>query len=83
VFPDHDATYRTTLRNGVFSYVRDGSGDVTLTITVPRPTLAALAAGDPGAALSEGLTLDGDTTALQQVFGVLQPGDPDFNIVEP
>ena len=83
VFPDHDATYRTTLRNGVFSYVRDGSGDVTLTITVPRPALAALAAGDPGAALGAGLALDGDTTALQQVFGVLQPGDPDFNIVEP
>jgi len=83
VFPDHDATYRTTLRNGVFSYVRDGSGDVTLTLTVPRPALAALAAGDPGAALGAGLALDGDTTALQQVFGVLQPGDPDFNIIEP
>jgi len=83
VFPDHDATYRTTLRNGVFSYVRDGSGDVALTITVPRPALAALAAGDPGAALGAGLNLDGDATALQQVFGVLQPGDPDFNIVEP
>ena len=83
VFPDHDATYRTTLRNGVFSYVRDGSGDVTLTMIVPRPALAALAAGDPGAALGAGLTLDGDTMALQQVFGVLQPGDPDFNIIEP
>ena len=83
VFPDHDATYRTTLRNGVFSYVHDGSGDVTLTITVPRPALAALAAGDPSAALGAGLVLDGDATALQQVFGVLQPGDPDFNIVEP
>jgi alkyl sulfatase BDS1-like metallo-beta-lactamase superfamily hydrolase len=83
VFPDHGATYRTTLRNGVFSYVRDGSGDVTLTLTVSRPALVALAAGDPGAALSAGLALDGDTAALQQVFGVLQPGDPDFNIVEP
>jgi alkyl sulfatase BDS1-like metallo-beta-lactamase superfamily hydrolase len=83
VFPDHDATYRTTLRNGVFSYVRDGSGDVTLTITVPRLALAALAAGDPGAALGAGLVLDGDATALQQVLGVLEPGDPDFNIVEP
>jgi len=83
VFPDHDATYRTTLRNGVFSYVRGGSGDVILTLTVPRPALAALAAGDPGAALAAGLALDGDTTALQQVFGVLQPGDPNFNIIEP
>jgi alkyl sulfatase BDS1-like metallo-beta-lactamase superfamily hydrolase len=83
VFPDHGATFRTTLRNGVFSYVRDGSGDVALTLTVPRPALGALAAGDPGAALGAGLTLDGDTTVLQQVFGVLQPGDPAFNIIEP
>jgi len=83
VFPDHDATYRTTLRNGVFSYVRNGSGDITTTITVPGPALAALVAGDPGAALGAGLALEGDTTALQQVFGVLQPGDPDFNIIEP
>jgi alkyl sulfatase BDS1-like metallo-beta-lactamase superfamily hydrolase len=83
VFPDHGATFRTTLRNGVFSYVRDGSGDVALTLTVPKAALRALAAGDPGAALGAGLTLDGDPTVLQQVFGVLQPGDPAFNIIEP
>ena len=77
------SSVRAPLRNGVFSYVRDGSGDVTLTLTVPRPALAALAAGDPGAAPGAGLTLDGDATVLQQVFGVLQPGDPGFNIVEP
>ena len=83
VFPDHGATYRTTLRNGVFTYVRGGSGEVSLTLTVPRQALAALAAGDPGAALGAGLTLDGDAAVLQQVFGVLQPGDPAFNVIEP
>jgi alkyl sulfatase BDS1-like metallo-beta-lactamase superfamily hydrolase len=83
VFPDHGATYRTTLHNGVFSYARDGSGDVTLTLTVPRSALGALATGDLETARSAGLTLDGDPAALQQTFGVLQPGDPAFNIVEP
>ncbi|HYB16615.1 MAG TPA: alkyl sulfatase dimerization domain-containing protein [Streptosporangiaceae bacterium] len=83
VFPDHGATFRTTLRNGVFSYVRDRSGDVTLTITVPRPALGALATGDLGAAAAAGLTLDGDAAAVQQFLGVLQPGNPAFNIVEP
>ncbi|HTY73128.1 MAG TPA: alkyl sulfatase dimerization domain-containing protein [Actinomycetes bacterium] len=83
VFPDHGLTYRTTLRNGVFTYVRDGAGDVDLTLVVPRRALAALAAGDPGAAFAAGLTLDGDAAGLQQVLGVLQPGDHGFNIVEP
>jgi alkyl sulfatase BDS1-like metallo-beta-lactamase superfamily hydrolase len=83
VFPDHGATYRTTLRNGVFSYVRDGSGDVALTITVPGPALGALAVGDLAAAAAAGLTLDGDAAVVQQLLGVLQPGNPSFNIVEP
>jgi alkyl sulfatase BDS1-like metallo-beta-lactamase superfamily hydrolase len=83
VFPDHGSGYRTTLRNGVLSYVRDGSGDVTLTVTVPKNALGALAAGDLDAARAAGLALDGDVGALQQVFGVLQPGDPAFNIIEP
>ena len=82
-FPDHHATYRTTLRNGVFSYTRDGAGDVTLTVTVPRTALGALAAGNVDAASAAGLTLDGDAKVLQQVLGVLQPGDPAFNIIEP
>ncbi len=83
VFGDHGPTYRTTLRNGVFSYIPDGSGDVALTVTVPRAALGALAAGDIKAATEAGLTLDGDTDALHQLFEALQPGDPAFNIVEP
>jgi alkyl sulfatase BDS1-like metallo-beta-lactamase superfamily hydrolase len=82
-FRDHHATYRTALRNGVLGYVRDGSGDVTLTITVPRQALGTLATGDPDGARAAGLTLDGDAASLQQIFGVLLPGDPAFNIVEP
>ena len=84
VFPDHDgATYRVTLKNGVLSHARDGHGDVTLTITVPKAALGPLAIGDIEGALGVGLVLDGDATALQSVLGVLDPGDPDFNIVTP
>ena len=83
VFPDHGASFRTTLRNGVFSYVRDGAGQVLVTITVPRAALGPLAAGDLAAAAAAGLTVDGDSAALDRVLGVLQPGDPAFGIVEP
>jgi alkyl sulfatase BDS1-like metallo-beta-lactamase superfamily hydrolase len=83
VFPDHGASFRTTLRNGVFSYVRDGAGQVLVTITVPRAALGPLAAGNLAAAAAAGLTVDGDSAALDRVLGVLQPGDPAFAIVEP
>ncbi len=82
-FPDHGAAYRTTLHNGVFSYVRDGSGDVSLTVTVPKPALGPLATGDVPAATAAGLALTGATSDLQQLLSVLQPGDRAFNIVEP
>jgi alkyl sulfatase BDS1-like metallo-beta-lactamase superfamily hydrolase len=82
-FPDHRASFRSTLRNGVFSYVRDGAGPVLVTITVPRAALGPLAAGDLTAAAAAGLTLAGDSAALDRVLGVLQPGDPAFGIVEP
>jgi alkyl sulfatase BDS1-like metallo-beta-lactamase superfamily hydrolase len=82
-FPDHHVAYRATLHNGVFSYARDGGGDVSLTLTVPLPALAALASGDLAAARTAGLILEGDAAVLQQVFSVLQPGDPAFNIIEP
>lgn len=82
-FPDHGETYRTTLHNGVFSYVRDQSGQVHLTVTVPKPALGPLATGDVPGATSAALTLDGDGDALGQLLSVLQPGDTAFNIVEP
>jgi Alkyl sulfatase C-terminal len=48
-----------------------------------RPALGALATGDLDAARIAGLTLDGDAAVLQELLGVLQPGDPAFTIVEP
>ncbi|GAA1853708.1 alkyl/aryl-sulfatase [Asanoa iriomotensis] len=82
-FPDHGETFRTTVRNGVFTYVRDGSGPVTLTVTVPRAALAGLAAGDLDAAEEAGLVRDGDAAVLSRLTNILDPGDPGFNIVEP
>ena len=82
-FPDHDARFLTTLRNGVLSYVRDGRGEAPLTLTVNRAALAALAAGDLDAAQAAGLGADGDRTVLDRLIGVLDPGDPSFNIIEP
>ena len=81
--PDHGASYRTTLHNGVLTYVKDGDKPVSLTLTVPAAALIALATGDMDAARSNGLTASGDESQLASLFSVLQPGDPGFNIVEP
>ena len=81
--PDHDMSYRTTLHNGVLTYVKDSDKPVDLTLTVPAAALIALAGGDMAAARTKGLTADGDESQLSTLFGVLQPGDPSFNIVLP
>ncbi|MGH3179328.1 MAG: alkyl sulfatase dimerization domain-containing protein, partial [Streptosporangiaceae bacterium] len=81
--PDHGASYRTTLHNGVLTYVKDSGKPVSLTLTIPAAALPALAQGNLDAARSNGLTMDGDQGQLASLFNVLQPGDPGFNIVEP
>jgi alkyl sulfatase BDS1-like metallo-beta-lactamase superfamily hydrolase len=82
-FSDTNQTFRVTLRNGVLVVVPDGKGDVALTITVPRGAIPGLATGSVDAAVGAGLTLDGDASVLQQLLGVLDPGDPGFNIITP
>ena len=81
--PDHGASYRTTLHNGVLTYVKDSDKPTGLTLTIPAAALIALAGGNMDAARSSGLTMDGDQGQLASLFSVLQPGDPNFNIVEP
>ena len=81
--PDLGAAYRTTLRNGVLTYVRNSDQPVALTLTVPAAALTALALGDLEAARGHGLTVSGDQSQLASLFGVLSPGDPGFNIIEP
>lgn len=81
--PDHGASYRTTLRNGVLTYVKDSDKPVGLTLTVPTAALLPLARGNLDRARRNGLTTDGDESQLASLFGVLQPGNPNFNIIEP
>jgi alkyl sulfatase BDS1-like metallo-beta-lactamase superfamily hydrolase len=71
------------LHNGVLTYVKDSDKPVSLTLTVPAAALTALALRNLEAARSHGLTIDGDQSQLASLFSVLQPGDPDFNIIEP
>ena len=81
--PDHGTSYRTTLHNGVLTYVKDSDQPVSLTLTVPAPALVALARGNIEAARGSGLTASGDQGQLASLFSVLQPGDPNFNVIEP
>lgn len=81
--PDHGASYRMTLHNGVLTHVKGSDKPVSLTLTVPAAALIALAGGNLDAARANGLKAEGDESQLATLFGVLQPGDPGFNIVLP
>jgi alkyl sulfatase BDS1-like metallo-beta-lactamase superfamily hydrolase len=83
VLPDHGASYRTTLRNGVLTYVKNSDKPAALTLTVPASALIAIAGGSLETARRNGLTAEGDESQLPALFGALQPGDPSFNIVLP
>ncbi|GAA4753300.1 alkyl/aryl-sulfatase [Gordonia alkaliphila] len=82
-FPGHDSTLCTRLRHGVLVQAPDRPGDVAVTVTVPAAALPALASGDLAAAHAAGLTVDGDADALAQLFAVVDPSDPAFEIVLP
>lgn len=81
-FTDLGSNYRLTLRNGVLVYVKKpadaASADATITTTKRR--LIALVGGD---AASPGLDVTGDPGALRSLMGVLDAGDPSFDIVTP
>ncbi len=73
--------FHVTLRNGVLVYVeRAADPGTTLRVGLYKARLIRLAAGDLA---SEGLTVEGDLGILERLFTVLDPGDPDFNIVLP
>ncbi|MGC5171817.1 alkyl/aryl-sulfatase [Microbacterium sp. DT81.1] len=81
VFTDLDAAYRLTLRNGVLIQRKaEIDPGATATITTTKPRLLAVMAGDVS---SPGLDITGDATALSTLMGVLDQGDPAFNIVVP
>ncbi|MFB7481197.1 alkyl/aryl-sulfatase [Streptomyces anulatus] len=86
VLTDTDEKYRLSLTNGVLTHTaaqQQGPADVTLTTTARQ--LPALALGDltPEALADAGIHADGDTTVLDRLAVVLDPGDRDFPIVTP
>ncbi|KQQ93689.1 alkyl sulfatase [Leifsonia sp. Leaf325] len=78
---DLDRSFRVALRNGVLVYVeREWEADATLHLTLEKARLIRLAGGD---LKSDGLDVKGDLGILKQLFSVLSPGDPAFEIVLP
>lgn len=78
---DLDQNFRVTLRNGVLVYVeRAAASDAPLTIRLTKARMIALLGGD---STSPGVELDGDASVLQKLLGVLEKGDPAFEIVVP
>jgi len=84
----HGASYRTTLHNGVITYVKDSEKGPPVSIT-----LTGFSPGGGPDALAPGQNLDaeprpgsppsGRREPARRLFSVLQPGYPGFNIVEP
>jgi alkyl sulfatase BDS1-like metallo-beta-lactamase superfamily hydrolase len=80
-FTDLDTNYRLTLHNGVLIYIErpaDDTPDTTLTLTKAR--MLGLLAGDTS---SPGIDIAGNEKVLPSLLGVLEKGDPSFNIVTP
>ncbi|MET4159994.1 alkyl sulfatase dimerization domain-containing protein [Agromyces sp. PvR057] len=78
---DLGRSFHVTLRNGVLVYVeREPETDAALHLTLEKARLIRLAGGD---LQSDGLGADGDLGLLTQLFGVLSPGNPAFEIVLP
>lgn len=78
---DLGRNFHVTLRNGVLIYVeKPPAGDAPLHVSLEKARLIRLAGGD---LTSDGLGVEGDLGVLQQLFGVLSPGDTDFEIVVP
>ena len=78
---DLDMDFRVTLRNGVLvSTPRPADATAALTLPLTKSRMLALLGGDMDSA---GIDLAGDATVLQALLGVLEKGDPSFNIVTP
>ncbi|GAA3642056.1 alkyl sulfatase dimerization domain-containing protein [Microbacterium awajiense] len=78
---DLGRSFRLRLRNGVLTYIeREPADGADLTIRLTKQRLLQLAAGDTS---TDGIEVEGDFSALADLFSVLDPGDPNFGIVEP
>lgn len=78
---DGDTNYRLTLRNGVVIYLaRPADDTAAASIRLTKMRMLQLMGGD---AVSPGIGIAGDASALQTLMGVLDAEDPNFNIVTP
>ena len=79
-FTDARRRYRMALSNGALVHWPDpAAGSVDLTLTLTRPQLLGLLAGQD----VNGVTADGDPEILQRLTGLLDGPDPAFAIVTP
>ncbi|UYM06057.1 alkyl/aryl-sulfatase [Solicola gregarius] len=81
-----DERYRLTLANGVLTYSAAAQpGDADVELSLPRTSLGVLATGavDADTLAAAGIEVTGDASVLGRLFGVLDPGDPNFAIVTP
>ncbi|MCM1949584.1 MBL fold metallo-hydrolase [Streptomyces sp. G2] len=76
-----DTYWHLRLVNGLLTWTSDDrpAPDAALTLTMTRPQLLRLLAGQGTA----GITMDGDRTVLSRLLGVLDTPEPDFPIVTP
>ena len=82
-FADLGSNYRLTLRNGVLVYRKRPADPQSATATVELAAKMRLMAAAMGDLSSPGLTISGDTGAVQALVAVLDRPDPSFNIVTP
>ena len=78
---DLGTNYRLALRNGVLTHIKrpaEETADATVKLTKGR--MLGLLAGDTA---SPGIDIAGDGKALDRLLGVLERGDPSFEIMTP
>jgi alkyl sulfatase BDS1-like metallo-beta-lactamase superfamily hydrolase len=84
---DLKTKYRWWLSNGALVYTQvipENSAEVTLTATSRDLTaLVVYGLDDLEKLESHGVLIEGDFGALQRVGGLIDPGNPSFNIVTP
>lgn len=86
VITDSDDRYRLRLANGVLTYSAsppDGEPDATLTTSMRALPALALGGLSTDRLADAGITLTGDSSVVDRLAAVLDPGDPDFAIVTP
>ncbi|RMJ26355.1 Beta-lactamase domain-containing protein [Aspergillus sp. HF37] len=86
VVPDAEVTYHLWLSNGALIHStapQSTSANVTLTGTTKQLPALAVYGFNSEALKKAGIKVNGDKTALTTLSSLLDPGDPNFNIVTP